>query len=69
MGATLPIVVTAVTRDDPRIGASTGLLYGINTLGAVAGVFATAFVLFPLLGLWRRTCSARCSTSRSACSR
>jgi len=53
MGATLPIVVTAVTRVEPRIGASTGLLYGINTLGAVAGVFATAFVLFPLLGLWR----------------
>ena len=53
MGATLPIVVTAITRDEPRIGASTGLLYGINTLGAVAGVFTTAFVLFPLLGLWR----------------
>ena len=53
MGATLPIVVAAVTRDDPAIGARTGLLYGINTLGAVAGVFATAFVLFPALGLWR----------------
>ncbi len=53
MGATLPIVVAAVTRDDPAIGARTGLLYGINTLGAVAGVFATAFVLFPSLGLWR----------------
>jgi spermidine synthase len=52
MGATLPIVVAAVTRDDPAIGARTGLLYGINTLGAVAGVFATAFVLFPWLGLW-----------------
>ena len=53
MGATLPIVVAAVTRDDPAIGARTGLLYGINTLGAVAGVFATAFVLFPRLGLWQ----------------
>src|SRR3954451_12891765 len=53
MGATLPIVVTAVTRDDPRVGASTGLLYGVNTLGAVAGVFLTAFVLFPRFGLWR----------------
>ncbi|MBY0278201.1 fused MFS/spermidine synthase, partial [Candidatus Binatia bacterium] len=53
MGATLPIVVAAVTRDDPAIGARTGLLYGINTLGAVSGVFATAFVLFPWLGLWR----------------
>jgi len=51
MGATLPILVTALTRRDPRIGASTGLLYGINTLGAVAGVFLATFVLFPTLGL------------------
>src|SRR5690606_31428369 len=36
-----------------RIGERTAVLYGVNTLGAVAGVFATAFVLFPLLGLWR----------------
>jgi spermidine synthase len=51
MGATLPILVASLTRRDPRIGASTGLLYGLNTLGAVAGVFATTFVLFRLLGL------------------
>jgi hypothetical protein len=51
MGATLPIVVAAVVRRDPRVGASTGLLYGLNTLGAVAGVFLATFVFFPLLGL------------------
>ena len=51
MGATLPIVVAALVRRDPRIGASTGLLYGLNTLGAVAGVFLATFVFFPLLGL------------------
>ncbi|MBM4421671.1 MAG: hypothetical protein FJ034_08865, partial [Chloroflexi bacterium] len=51
MGATLPIVVAALVARDPRIGAGTGLLYGLNTLGAVAGVFVATFVFFPLLGL------------------
>jgi len=51
MGATLPILVAAVVRGDQRVGASTGLLYGLNTLGAVAGVFGATFVLFPTLGL------------------
>jgi len=51
MGATLPILVAALVREDPRVGSSTGLLYGLNTLGAVAGVFVATFVLFPLLGL------------------
>ena len=51
MGATLPIMVATLVREDPRVGRSTGLLYGLNTLGAVAGVFVATFVLFPLLGL------------------
>ena len=51
MGATLPILVTALVRRDARIGSSTGLLYGLNTLGAVAGVFLATFVLFGSVGL------------------
>jgi len=51
MGATLPILVATVAREEPRIGRSTGLLYGLNTLGAVAGVFLATFVLFGWLGL------------------
>src|SRR5690606_28262373 len=51
MGATLPLLVAAVTRADARVGRATGLLYGINTLGAVAGVFLATFVLLPWLGL------------------
>jgi spermidine synthase len=53
MGATLPILVAALVRRDPRVARSTGLLYGLNTLGAVAGVFLATFVLFPTLGLAR----------------
>jgi len=51
MGATLPVLVAALTRHDPRVGRSTALLYGLNTLGAVAGVFVATFVLLPSLGL------------------
>ena len=53
MGATLPILVATLVRRDPRVGRATGLLYGLNTLGAVAGVFLATFVLFPTLGLAR----------------
>lgn len=53
MGATLPVLVAALARHDPRVGRSTALLYGLNTLGAVAGVFVATFVLFPRLGLFR----------------
>ena len=52
MGATLPVLVAALSRHDPRVGRSTALLYGLNTLGAVAGVFLATFVLFPRLGLF-----------------
>jgi len=53
MGATLPILVAALVRRDPRVAGSAGLLYGLNTLGAVAGVFGATFVLFAWLGLAR----------------
>jgi len=53
MGATLPILVASLVRRDPRVAGTAGLLYGLNTLGAVAGVFGATFVLFPLLGLTR----------------
>src|SRR5262249_53631516 len=36
-----------------RIAGGTGLLYGINTLGAVVGVVLATFVLFPQLGLYK----------------
>ena len=51
MGATLPLLARhAVTRDD-QIGPRVGLLYGVNTAGAIAGTLAAAFVLLPALGL------------------
>jgi spermidine synthase len=50
MGATLPLVVKALT---PRahFGKALGYLYGGNTLGAMAGALAGELVLIPELGL------------------
>ncbi|MEO2017869.1 MAG: fused MFS/spermidine synthase, partial [Fuerstiella sp.] len=55
MGATLPLLARhAVLRKD-QIGSRIGLLYAINTLGAVAGTILAAFVLLPALGLFNTT--------------
>ena len=51
MGATLPVLVTELTHRTGNVGASTGHLYYINTLGAAAGAFACAYVLLPIGGL------------------
>lgn len=58
MGATLPVLVQAVFTSSRPAGRVVALLYGVNTLGAVAGVCTTAFLLFPTLGLWRTNAAA-----------
>ncbi len=51
MGATLPLLSRHVVRHDDQIGPRIGLLYAINTLGAVAGTSMAAFVWLPALGI------------------
>jgi spermidine synthase len=55
MGATLPLLARYVVTSEQTIGTGVGLLYGINTLGAVAGVLASGFLLLPSLGLSKTT--------------
>lgn len=50
MGATLPLLVSFVTRRKYRFQRGLGQLYSINTFGAVLGVFITGFVLIGELG-------------------
>lgn len=50
MGGTLPAAVKAVTTSDDRQRRAAGVLYGVNTLGAVAGAVAATFVLLAVLG-------------------
>jgi len=51
MGGTLPLLLDGLVREDRGIGSQTSLLYGLNILGAVAGVIATSYLAIPSLGM------------------
>jgi len=51
MGATLPLLTRHAVRRDSQIGTRVGLLYTMNTAGAVAGTWFAAFKLLPAVGL------------------
>jgi spermidine synthase len=51
MGATLPLLVRALSASDPHFGSVLGRLYGWNTLGAVAGALAGEAALLAWLGV------------------
>jgi spermidine synthase len=53
MGATLPVMLTGLARSREEAGRQTAIVYGINTLGAVAGAYAASFWLLLLLGSTR----------------
>ncbi len=58
MGATLPVLSKYVEDGYDSIGKKIGLLYAINTLGAVVGVLLTGYVLLGLSGIAITTRSA-----------
>lgn len=51
MGATLPLLARYAVSRNEEIGPRIGLLYAVNTIGAVFGTVMTAFTLLPVLGL------------------
>ena len=52
LGATFPLMSSAVIRlRDARPGHDIATLYFLNSLGAVLGVLASAFILIPAVGL------------------
>lgn len=51
MGGTLPVLSRFVVRSADRLGSGLGLLYAVNTFGAVVGCFLAGFVLIPGLGV------------------
>ncbi|HWX51701.1 MAG TPA: fused MFS/spermidine synthase, partial [Solirubrobacteraceae bacterium] len=51
MGATLPLLTSALSAHDRSFGRLLGRLYAANTLGAVLGVVAAEVVLVPALGI------------------
>jgi predicted membrane-bound spermidine synthase len=51
MGATLPVLVSHVTRRWQNVGKSIGFLYKVNTLGAAFGVLFVVFFWFLLFNI------------------
>ncbi|HLP58846.1 MAG TPA: fused MFS/spermidine synthase, partial [Candidatus Deferrimicrobium sp.] len=51
MGATLPVLMKRFVRGTGSIGREMGILYGLNTAGAVAGAMACGFLLLKLFGM------------------
>jgi len=51
MGATLPVLSKHFVERQSHVGWNVGLLYGVNTFGAVLGSFAAGFILIPTLGI------------------
>lgn len=51
MGATLPVLIAHLVRVWHNVGAATGHLYALNTLGAMLGCSLTAFWLFHFIEL------------------
>jgi spermidine synthase len=50
MGATIPVLVRALSRSASDIRHRIGLIYGTNTLGAAVGAAFTGFIAIPFLG-------------------
>ena len=69
MGGTLPAAVAAVTTPEDKNRRAVAVLYGVNTLGAVAGAMASTFLLLPALGtrltLWS-ACTVNIAVSACA---
>jgi len=51
MGIVFPLVCAAFTRSLKSVGRSIGLVYGLNTVGCIAGALAPVFFLIPLIGI------------------
>ena len=51
MGGTLPVLSKLFVQRREKLGWHIGLLYSVNTWGAVCGVFATGFILIMLMGV------------------
>jgi spermidine synthase len=51
MGVGFPLALQAWCRYRLRVGQTTGVVYGVNTIGAVLGGLLAGFLLIPLLGV------------------
>jgi len=57
MGATFPIMNRIYITNLGKFGRQAGLLYAVNTFGAVLGAFLTGFILLKYIGISKTTLS------------
>ena len=50
LGIIFPLVARAVTQEVWHTGTRIGLVYGLNTFGAILGALSAGFILIPLIG-------------------
>jgi len=53
MGGTLPVLCKFFVRNGQEMSKKIGLLYALNTLGAVVGVLVSGFFLLYTIGVWQ----------------
>lgn len=58
MGATFPVVSKINTVAMDEVGVDVGKVYGVNTMGSVAGSLLAGFALIPLVGVRATTIAA-----------
>jgi spermidine synthase len=51
IGATLPLVIAALSRGVDEVGRHVGKVYGANTIGTIIGSAVAGFALLPLVGI------------------
>lgn len=51
LGAVSPVIIAAIDRSRPGAGSAAGTLFFTNTLGGLAGGWATAFLVIPFLSV------------------
>lgn len=51
LGAVSPVLIAAIDRGRPGAGSAAGSLFFVNTLGGLAGGWATAFLVIPYLSI------------------
>lgn len=52
MGGTLPVLSRFFVNDEETLGKRVGLLYALNTFGAVVGTALAGYFLLPAVGMW-----------------
>src|SRR5207249_700184 len=66
IGATFPLGVRILARNERDAGASTARVYAWNTIGAIAGAVVTGFWLLPALGFAETAKLAICTNGSLA---